>query len=86
MSRSMRHTPISGNCRVFSERWHKRRTNSRLRALNRQRLAQAAKRNDGDEGLPLPPVKPWHAVDPWNGAKDGKARFDPERWPEGMRK
>lgn len=62
MSRSERHTPISGITTARSEKRDKQRWHRRLRAAVREALAR------GDEVMPVER----DVSDPWSMAKDGK--------------
>ena len=77
MSRSRRKTPVCGITTSDTEKQDKRLANRRLR--RKVRVALAAQ----PDGV-LPAVREVSSV--WAFDKDGKQRFDPERWPELMRK
>ncbi len=77
MSRSLRRSPICGVTTAASEKQDKRLAHRRLRSATR--VAMAA---DHVGVLPVPR----EVSDPWDMAKDGKLRFDPQRWPEISRK
>jgi len=74
MSRSRRRTPMCGWTKAASEKQDKQRTSRAARKQVRQVLA-------GDPSADLPPKMPRRYL-----SKDGKQRFDPARYPEGMRK
>jgi hypothetical protein len=76
MSRSRRKNPICGNAKAESEKEDKQRAN---RVFRRREKDAIRKRKD-------PPEDINEVITDWDMAKDGKQRFDPERWPEGMRK
>ena len=78
MSRSRKHTPITGVTPAPSEKADKRHTNRVLRRDVRQRLAGGADETD------LPRRR--EILDPDSMAKDGKTWFDPAERPEAMRK
>ena len=71
MTRSRRHNPITGNCVCRSEKAWKRFAHKRRRTAERSR------------GSDLPDRA---YADCWWWGKDGKHRFDPQAWPQGMRK
>jgi len=78
MSHSSRHVPIAalaGGRAGRSEKADKRRWNRRLRHLNRVRVAC------GQECVALGDV-----TNRYTGAKDGKAPFHPDAFPQLMRK
>ena len=78
MSRSRRKTPACGITTAASEKDDKRYAQRAERRINHQLLATSG---DGDS------LKATRAVsDPWSMDKDGKQRFDPQRFPELMRK
>ncbi len=78
MSRSRRKTPACGNTTAVSEKDDKRYAHRAERRVNHQFLATTG---DGDA------LKATRAVsNPWSMDKDGKQRFDPQRFPELMRK
>ena len=75
MSRSKRKTPKCGNAGCRSEKQDKRICNRMFRRKARQ--------------VDDPDAKPVYAeeiMDRWAMGKDGKHRFDPHNWPQGMRK
>jgi len=74
VSRSYRKTPICGLC-ADSEKWDKRKANRKFRRRVKISLAT---------GRVLPEMREVTEVYTWN--KDGKIWFEPEEWPEGMRK
>lgn len=78
MSRSRKKTPVTGVAPADTEKDDKRAANRRLRREVRQRLA------DGADATALPSLR--EVSDAGAMAKDGKARFDPERRPEDLRK
>jgi hypothetical protein len=76
MSRSRRHTPVTGITKSESDKRDKvlahRRQRRRVRtALASGHVEVTTRRQAGDV---------------WSFAKDGKQRFDPQRWPQLMRK
>ncbi len=75
MTRSRRKQPICGITKAKSEKQDKRRACRVLRRENKVRLRA---------GNELMTVR--EASDIWDMAKDGKRPFDPEAFPEGMRK
>ena len=78
MARSFRRNPITGITTAASEKHDKQLARRRHRHRVRRALAQD----------PKAAVLPSHreTSDPWSMAKDGKARFDPLRFPELLRK
>lgn len=78
MSRSRKKLPFSGITTAVSEKEDKRRANRTERRLNRQILYATVDdtllRNKREVG------------NPWLFAKDGKNRFDPQAYPELVRK
>lgn len=83
MSRSRKKTPIRGNCgsrHHVSEKEEKRKFNRKMRRTNRQIL----KTNDDLEGAVFRHKD--EVEDVWGFSKDGKHRFDPNKWPKEMRK
>lgn len=78
MSRSRRKTPVAGITTATSEKQDKRDANRRLRRCVNQRLV----RNPEIDVLPLER----ETSNVWVMDKDGKLRFDPDRFPELMRK
>jgi len=74
MSRSSKHVPVIGHCRG-SEKHDKQRWHRAYRRVNRQRLHC---------GVELRPIRV--VVNIYTMAKDGKARFNPATYPQGMRK
>ena len=79
MSRSKRHTPITGITTARSEKWFKQASNRVLRQKQKQAL-----RDDPDAAVL--PVRSRDAVDIWSGPKDGKSHFDLRKHPRLMRK
>ena len=77
MSRSRKKNPYSGLTGARSEKQDKRICNRKMRRHNRARVAV------GEESEFLSRRQ---AVDVWAMDKDGKVRFDPDKWPEMMRK
>jgi len=78
MSRSRKTTPIAGNTCASSEKREKRVANRRDRRVNREILSAS-----NDDSL----LKDRKATgDPWVMSKDGKQFFNPEDFPELMRK
>lgn len=78
MSRSRRKTPVTGITAAASEKQDKRSANRKLRRRVKQDL------NEDTEGTLLPSERELSNV--WTMDKDGKQRFDPERYPDLMRK
>ena len=78
MSRSRKKTPIHGITTASSEKQDKRLYNRRFRRVVKQVLRQAP------ECEVLPHLREYS--NPWSMDKDGKARFDPAKHPELMRK
>lgn len=78
MSRSRRKTPVTGITTATSEKQDKRSANRRLRRRVKQRL-------DESPEIDVLPLKR-EISNVWAMDKDGKFRFDPERYPELMRK
>lgn len=76
MSRSFRHTSVSGITTACSEKWHKRRA----RHVWRQSAKVALR--EGQEVLPH--LREVSSV--WLMPKDGKRWFDPRSYPKDMRK
>jgi hypothetical protein len=75
MSRSHRHTPVTGICCATSEKLYKR-----LRAkLERRKVKAAIRRGDS----PAYELAPW---DEWASGRDGKYVSDPREHPELLRK
>lgn len=79
MSRSRRKTPIRGIGSADSEKLSKRWWNRYFR--HRTRLLM--KRDQEHEALPKNIKK---ETELWDGPKDGKMRFEPEKYPHLMRK
>jgi hypothetical protein len=75
MSRSRRHTPVTGITKSESDKRDKVLAHRRQR--RRVRTAMASGREDVATHR--------KAGDIWGFAKDGKQRFDPRRWPKLMR-
>jgi hypothetical protein len=75
MSKSRRKTPVTGITTAESDKSFKRAENRRHR-----RFVRSVVISDGD----LP--NPREYGNPWKSDKDGKSRFDPERYPDLMRK
>lgn len=78
MSRSRRKRPFCGWTTARSERWWKRQAWQCLRRRVRVLLAT----NPEEAILPLLD----EVANAYTAPKDGRQRFDPARWPEGMRK
>jgi hypothetical protein len=78
MSRSRRKSPVCGATVSPSDKLDKRLANRRVR-----RAVSSALQVDPERD-----VLPHHRelTDPWDMAKDGKTRFDPDSSPELMRK
>ncbi len=74
MSRSRKKHAFGGMAGNSSEKDHKQRTHRKMRAQERTVLAHFG---EGDEVKM--PYKGRDAVNPWDGAKDGKQVLD-ERW------
>jgi hypothetical protein len=79
MSRSRLHNPYHGILCAESEKQDKVLAHRRLRAAERAALSIA-----DHEGVAMPELRDVSTT--WLFAKDGKRRFDPERWPQFMRK
>lgn len=77
MARSRRKTPVCGFTTCRSEKIDKKINHSRERARARSRLL---KLDDYIE------VDKREISDPYSMGKDGKQRFDPDKYPEIMRK
>ena len=77
MSRSRRKTPVAGVTAAPSDKLSKAVSNR----AHRQALKQSTA---ADPETPPPTVE--QAMDRWSMAKEGKIRFDPRKWPKGMRK
>jgi hypothetical protein len=77
MSRSRRKHPICG-FQADSEKESKQNANRAERRINRQIL------NKSEDADVLKKTK--EVSDPWNMAKDGKIRFDPDEDPKSLRK
>ena len=73
MSRSRKHTPITGNTTARSEKEFKRSTNRALRRSEHMRTHAALVTDDDPEYL-----APKEKGDPWGGPKDGKHYFSPK--------
>lgn len=78
MSRSRRKTPVQGITTAQSEKSDKRAYNRRFRRATKQ----AVQHSPSDEVMP---ILREHS-DPWGMSKDGKHWFDPQKYPEAMRK
>jgi hypothetical protein len=76
MSRSRRHTPVTGITKSESD------TRDKVLAHRRQRRRVRTALASGHAEI----VTRRKAGDVWGVAKDGKQRFDPRRWPQLMRK
>ena len=79
MSRSRRKTPImgvAGGPRA-SEKKDKTMSAKLVRAAAKQLIAK---------GSDILPERPRDMFNPWGMSKDGKATFDPKKWPKWMRK
>jgi hypothetical protein len=79
MSRSKRHTPITGVAPAPSEKQFKQKSNRALRQMQKQ-----AMRDDPDAAVL--PLRGREALETWAGPKDGKSRFNPQENPRLMRK
>jgi hypothetical protein len=77
MSRSRRHSPLTGITTARSEKWFKQATHRVLRQ-------KQALRDEPDAAVL--PVRSREAVDPWKGPTDGKLHFNPRKHPRLMRK
>ncbi|PQV63870.1 hypothetical protein B1R32_10877 [Abditibacterium utsteinense] len=77
MSRSRRKTPVCGNCVCRSERSEKISWHRKMRREIASRLRQS-------EEVLMPLDK--EVSDIWDFGKDGKRRFDPQQFPQEMRK
>lgn len=78
MSRSRKKRPFSGITTAKSEKQEKQLANRRVRRVNKSLLAFT---NDETQLQLIREVS-----DVWCMSKDGKQRFDPETYPELMRK
>jgi hypothetical protein len=78
MARSRKKTPISGITTARSEKQDKRLANRKVRRAVKQALA-----GSGDVDV-LPHRR--ELTNPWTMAKDGKAWFNADRFPEVLRK
>lgn len=76
MSRSHRKTPITGNTTADSDKDFKQRANRKARHTNKIRL----------DHLEFDFIDNREAFSSWWGDKDGKSYFDPDKYPELMRK
>ena len=79
MTRSKRKTPKCGVTTAESEKWNKQASHRKTRRHTRQCIAV-------DPEVENLPQHDRDLTNPWSMDKDGKQRFDPEKWPEGMRK
>ena len=79
MSRSRRHTPITGIATPQSERGFKQASNHVLRQKQKKAML-------GDPDAAVLPVRSRDAVETYSGPKDGKLRFDPQKHPRLLRK
>ncbi len=77
MSRSKKKTPVSGITTAKSEKRDKQASHRKIRRRVRQLPVES-----GDVVLPLER----QLSNPWTMSKDGKACFDPAKYPEKMRK
>ncbi|MBF0383105.1 MAG: hypothetical protein HQL69_18950 [Magnetococcales bacterium] len=75
MSHSRRKIPFCGNTTATSEKQDKRAGNRKVRRANRIRLAGGVE-----------PIESKALYNIWDMDKDGKSRFDPQKFPELMRK
>jgi len=78
MSRSARRSPVIGNTTAPSEKEDKQLAHRRHRRRVDQALGQ-------DPETPVLPHRR-ETSNPWMMDKDGKQRFDPQRFPELLRK
>lgn len=78
MSHSVRRSPVIGNTTATSEKEDKQLAHRR----HRRRVHQAL---DQDPEIPVLPHRR-ETSNPWTMDKDGKHRFDPQRFPELLRK
>ena len=78
MSRSRKKNPFVGMTTAKSEKLEKRLANRRERRVNKSLLALT---NDGTRLRAKREVS-----DVWSMSKDGKQRFDPQKYPKLMRK
>jgi hypothetical protein len=78
MSRSRKHTPISGHTNARSEKRDKRAANRKLR----RRIRATMQANPETESLP----ELRELSDVWGMDKDGKHYFDADEYPTLMRK
>jgi hypothetical protein len=79
MSRSKRHTPITGVAPAPSEKEFKQKSTRTLRLKQKQ-----AMRDDPDAAVL--PLRSRDVLETWSGPKDGKSRFDPQMPPRRLRK
>lgn len=79
MSRSRRKTPSMGI--AGGRRGSEKRDKTVAAKLVRAAVKQGLKA--GRDDLPRHPRE---VLNPWSMAKDGKARFDPKKYPKSMRK
>lgn len=77
MSNSYRHTSIKGITKTESEKRDKRIANRRFRRIARERLKK-------DFSVELKNIREIDEL--WTHSKDGKFRFDPNKFPNLMRK
>lgn len=77
MTRSYKHTPVVGMTTAESDRGYKKMRASRERARERELIAH------GEWDALEHELVPWEV---WDTDKDGKMWFDPDEYPELMRK
>ena len=87
MSRSRRKSPICSITCSDSEKWDKQKANRRFRKHTKQLLRRQIQSEELEEcQSEVLPEKMKELCEVWSFAKDGKQRFDPEKWPDLMRK
>jgi hypothetical protein len=79
MSRSRRHSPITGITTARSEKLFKQASNQVLRQKQKKAMRD-------DPNAAVLPLRSREAVDPWKGPTDGKLHFNPRKHPRLMRK
>lgn len=82
MSRSRRNEPVTAITTAESEKEWKRFANRKLRRAATQVLQQVP--HSDPDSLILPVLD--EVANQYSGPKDGKQRFDPDRYPQLMRK
>lgn len=81
MSRSRRHTPITGVTCSDSEKWEKRKANRKLRRLIREAVRKMV---DSEDEPVLPEAR--EVSDVWDWSKDGKIYWGEDEDPKLFRK